>query len=47
MQEMEILKSPPVLNQELVNEKLERSAVKVARSALRGGWPSNRLFLPD
>jgi len=28
-------------------ERLERSAVKVARSVLRGGWTSNGLSLPD
>ena len=41
------LKLLPVFNQELVNEKLERSAVKVARSVLRGGRQSNLLSLPD
>lgn len=28
-------------------ERLERSAVKAARSVLRGGWTSNGLSLPD
>jgi len=28
-------------------ERLERGAVKVARSVLRGGWTSNGLSLPD
>ena len=31
----------------LVNEWLERSAVKVARSVLRGGWQSDLLSQPD
>jgi hypothetical protein len=30
----------------LVNELLERSAVKAARSVLRGGWRSDPLALP-
>jgi len=33
--------------QRLVNELLERSAVKVACSVLRGGWQSDLPFLPD
>jgi len=32
------IKCRQLKNRELVNEKLERSAVKVARSVLRGGW---------
>jgi hypothetical protein len=38
---------PPTITEQLVNELLERSAVKVARSVLRGGWQSNLPFLPD
>jgi predicted nucleic acid-binding Zn ribbon protein len=36
---------PPI--EQLVNELLERSAVKVARSVLRGEWQSDLPFLPD
>ena len=35
---------PPI---KLVNELLERSAVKIARSVLRGGWQSDLPSLPD
>jgi hypothetical protein len=38
---------PPTITEQLVNELLERSAVKVARSVLRGGWQSNLPSLPD
>jgi hypothetical protein len=37
----------PTITEQLVNELPERSAVKVARSVLRGGWQSNLSSLPD
>ncbi len=42
---VEIYKLPPM--EYLVNEPLERRAMKVARSVLRGGWRSGPLSLPD
>ena len=36
---------PPI--ELLANELLERSAVKVARPVLRGGWQSDLPSLPD